>query len=91
MINSGNLRKQYSLDLFHTNLFVKIFTSFNYSYQKYLKAKKNNNDIIYNNNGNPNNNSNNSDSKSNNQIIYIIIILMKFFILSSKILKILIQ
>ena len=41
---NNNLKELYPLDLFYTNLFAKIFASYDYSYQKYLEAKKNKED-----------------------------------------------
>ena len=61
---NNNIKEQYSLDLFYTNLFAKIFASFDYSYQKYLEAKKNKqNNKNKRNIDNKKNKSNNQDNK----------------------------
>ena len=61
---NNDLKELYPFDLFYTNLFAKIFTSFDYSYQKYLEAKKNKHDNKNKSNiDNKNNKSNNQDNK----------------------------
>ena len=61
---NNNIKEQYPLDLFYTNLFAKIFASFDYSYQKYLEAKKNKqNNKNKRNIDNKKNKSNNQDNK----------------------------